>query len=349
MLKRPKQLVWLPVCAAIFFCATLFCAAALPKQVPDLSQIDSSQILPYAQELFPAPNGNFWVVSTNNRSKSKLADLSQNEDDTWNASLKHEMNFIVQHSIVQNDTIYMIGTLRDTLFVCRFQDQTADTYLLPKTTWDCARYSAVNSDGTLSLVTATVNTPIDDTTPVSRYVLDKESASLILFNPLPQSSSEPSSPDSSEPEPPDESSKPESEPEPDSQPQPSPNEPRDDGFYIFTAPVTIEELAKEPSSEIGTVLVTGADGRKRTSGRLVTGDIVEVIKDGAVSSHVTACVRGDLIGSGKPGSSDAALLYKHLLEGAYLTESQQYAADFDGDGVLTTSDLLALKKYLLYF
>lgn len=89
------------------------------------------------------------------------------------------------------------------------------------------------------------------------------------------------------------------------------------------------------------------NGVPLVSGYVMTGAVL-LAKDesGAVADALTVVVPGDLSGSGSVTQSSVKLFYRVLSGTAELDEASFAAADLDGDGQLTTADLLRLKKEL---
>lgn len=89
------------------------------------------------------------------------------------------------------------------------------------------------------------------------------------------------------------------------------------------------------------------NGVPLVSGYVMTGAVL-MAKDesGAVADALTVVVPGDLSGSGSVTQSSVKLFYRVLSGTAELDEASFAAADLDGDGQLTTADLLRLKKEL---
>lgn len=89
------------------------------------------------------------------------------------------------------------------------------------------------------------------------------------------------------------------------------------------------------------------NGVPLVSGYVMTGAVL-LAKDesGTVTDALTVIVPGDLGGSGTVTQSSVNLFYRVLSGTAELEGASFEAADLDGDGQLTTADLLRLKKEL---
>ncbi len=72
--------------------------------------------------------------------------------------------------------------------------------------------------------------------------------------------------------------------------------------------------------------------------------------DSSTSDGSTSYTRGDVNGDGKISSSDLLKLEKYIINSTKnnLTSLQKEAADINNDGKITTSDLLKLEKYIVF-
>jgi hypothetical protein len=119
------------------------------------------------------------------------------------------------------------------------------------------------------------------------------------------------------------------------------------GYYLFSHPVTVEELTAEisPQPHGLRLRVTAPSGENRASGRVCTGDAVETLDEGgAVQSRVTAVIPGDLTGDGAVTDAGLALMRDCLLNRESLSGLESRAADMDRNGLVDTSDLLLMEK-----
>lgn len=120
-----------------------------------------------------------------------------------------------------------------------------------------------------------------------------------------------------------------------------------DGFYRFSGPVTVEELAEEirPQPHGLWVRVTSPSGTDRKSGSVCTGDTVDTLDaEGARQSRVIAVIPGDLTGSGSVTEESLVLAQDFLLHRGSLSRLESRAADMDENGAMDTSDLLLMCK-----
>ena len=96
-----------------------------------------------------------------------------------------------------------------------------------------------------------------------------------------------------------------------------------------------------------TALVTVKNGGKeKTSGNLLTGDIV-TITSGEETKSFTVVLYGDVSGDGKITILDLLKVQKYLLNTSNLTGAYKEAADVSKDGKITVLDLLKVQKHLL--
>lgn len=77
---------------------------------------------------------------------------------------------------------------------------------------------------------------------------------------------------------------------------------------------------------------------------LATGDLVSISIDGKPASTYGVVVRGDALGTGRPGISQLTLLAK-ILRGGSTSTLQGAAADLDGSGAVGLADLVRAASY----
>lgn len=122
------------------------------------------------------------------------------------------------------------------------------------------------------------------------------------------------------------------------------------GYYLFDGPVTVaglEEQILEEGTQGSALTIASASGAVRESGPVCTGDVLTVRNgDGSLQSRVTAVIPGDLTRCGSATEEGCRALYDYLTDRAALRGDVLRAADLNGDGEVTTSDLLELKKML---
>ncbi|WP_326975091.1 dockerin type I domain-containing protein [Caproicibacter sp. BJN0012] len=124
--------------------------------------------------------------------------------------------------------------------------------------------------------------------------------------------------------------------------------PGNGGYYEFSGPVTVSDLEDQLSEQgvAGSRLtVQSSAGSARQSGAVCTGDVLTVENpDGTLQNRVTAIIPGDLTRCGSPNGAACRALYSYLTGSGTLKSDLRRAADLNGDGGITTSDLLELKK-----
>ena len=122
------------------------------------------------------------------------------------------------------------------------------------------------------------------------------------------------------------------------------------GYYLFEGPVTVAALEERISGEgtPGSVLtVLSASGAVRLSGPVCTGDVLTVRNDdGSLQSRIVAVIPGDLTRCGSAAPEGCRVLYDYLTGLSVPRGDVLRAADLNGDGRVTTGDLLELKKML---
>lgn len=122
----------------------------------------------------------------------------------------------------------------------------------------------------------------------------------------------------------------------------------DDNYYEFSGAVTVSELEDQLTEEgvAGSQLtVRTCTGGVRQSGTVCTGDVLTIENpDGTLQNRVTAVIPGDLTRCGSPNGAACRTLYNYLTGSGTLKADLRRAADLNGDGSITTSDLLELKK-----
>lgn len=107
---------------------------------------------------------------------------------------------------------------------------------------------------------------------------------------------------------------------------------------------TFAMLKKELDIQGAVLRAERPNGVTLASGYAMTGAVLFAESDGIITDSLTVIVPGDLNGSGTVTESSSRILYRVLSGTAELDEATFAAADLDGDGKITTADLLALKK-----
>lgn len=111
-----------------------------------------------------------------------------------------------------------------------------------------------------------------------------------------------------------------------------------------------------PGTQVGTLVntvvnnggqasVKSSNGSVKTSGNLVTGDIITIT--GATTASYTISVKGDINGDGVVKINDLILVQSHILGKTNLTGEKFYAADISGDGSIKINDLVMIQSHIL--
>ena len=159
--------------------------------------------------------------------------------------------------------------------------------------------------------------------------------------PTPSPTAEPTPTPSPEPTPtPAPSEEPTPEPTPSQEPTPSPPPTpegivQEGGLLVMPQGVTVKELLAYFAPEA--VHIRRPDGTDVTSGNLATG---------MTAGEYTIAVLGDCDGSGTLSQADLRQAQALLLEDSSTQGAARRAGDLDGDGLLTTQDLVLLSQRL---
>lgn len=159
--------------------------------------------------------------------------------------------------------------------------------------------------------------------------------------PTPSPTAEPTPTPTPEPTPtPAPSEEPTPEPTPSQEPTPSPPPTpegivREGGLLVMPQGVTVKELLAYFAPEA--VHIRRPDGTDVTSGNLATG---------MTAGEYTIAVLGDCDGSGTLSQADLRQAQALLLEDSSTQGAARRAGDLDGDGLLTTQDLVLLSQRL---
>ena len=327
--------------AVLFVIATWYCAAVSGGEEtdpPDLSQIESPYLLEDNRALFPCDDGSYVAISTEGTKRMYVVKLWRTSSG-WEVRLSASLRPGFRKAFCVDQNLYFFMDITDVLEegsgvdapaiqIIRYhmEDEQTQARIIRNAVCDYDRTCQVESGGRILLVHAPLLEEISDATPVRVYQFDSADYVLSPQEELPQF---PEGGESSEP--PAES---------------EPSEPEADGtlLYLFDGPISVSELEESYTDHTGVVRVTGTDGRIKTSGRVATGDLMEVLIDGQVSDRAVACIPGDVTGRGNPSAADTQFLYEYLTVGCYLSDAQEKAGDLNNDGVLSTGDLLLLKE-----
>ena len=104
----------------------------------------------------------------------------------------------------------------------------------------------------------------------------------------------------------------------------------------------INDIKNNGASE---VIIMDVNGNTK-SGRLATGDIVEV-KTTREDKKFTIVVSGDTSGDGEVSAVDYVRIKNHIMETSRLSGAFEKAADFNNDGGISASDYVKVKNYIM--
>lgn len=107
---------------------------------------------------------------------------------------------------------------------------------------------------------------------------------------------------------------------------------------------TIEKLQK--ANKYASINITNSSNKAKTSGSLVTGDKITIVSNTNTKTY-TVIIYGDNNGDGEITTLDLLIVQKHLLKKSTLSGTFLKASDVNKDGSVTTLDLLIVQKHLL--
>ena len=110
---------------------------------------------------------------------------------------------------------------------------------------------------------------------------------------------------------------------------------------------SVAEFVKNLAVTDGTAVVTTADGDKKASGIIGTGDILRLYSGKVLCASYPIIIYGDVNGDGKISSLDLRIAQKHILKIDELDGYYLNAADSSKDEKLTSLDLRVTQKYIL--
>lgn len=99
-------------------------------------------------------------------------------------------------------------------------------------------------------------------------------------------------------------------------------------------------------NEYAGINITNSKNQAKTSGSIVTGDKITITSND-MSSTYTIIIYGDVNGDGEITTLDLLLVQKHLLKKSTLNNAYFKAADVNKDNQVTTLDLLLIQKHIL--
>ena len=107
---------------------------------------------------------------------------------------------------------------------------------------------------------------------------------------------------------------------------------------------TITKL--QTANKYASINITDKNNEAKTSGSIVTGDKITIESNNEAKTY-TVVIYGDNNGDGEITTLDLLLVQKHLLKKSTLTNAFLKASDVNKDGNVTTLDLLLVQKHLL--
>lgn len=362
MVKGRKLILLL---SALIFTAAVVGVASLyghAQTTPDLSHLDSDHLLNDNRQVFPVPNGNYAVLSTDSENLTYLVFVDTNGNLLDDSNPKTFL-FVYQTACVCGNNLYLCGpsvfsgnTLE--IYRVRLDSRASVKNLISDAGCDFSRGLYAKPEGDVYLVTGAPGSTFSSDAPFSCYRFSDTPNAVLTGSPAPGFS--PNSPETSESS---ESSESFISSEPSSSesissseaPQPSSSgsssssiEPFAPAEYRFASPITVTALQEQLKAEGrgAMVRVTSMDGKPVTSGPVGTGCLVEVLLNGQVDSRITAIIPGDLTGSGDVTLQDAAMLWEYCVGRRSLSGLYLKAADLNGDGAVNTSDILKLRNLI---
>lgn len=107
---------------------------------------------------------------------------------------------------------------------------------------------------------------------------------------------------------------------------------------------TITKL--QAANQYASINITNSSNKAKTSGSLVTGDKITIVSN-EISQTYAVVIYGDTNGDGEITTLDLLIVQKHLLKKSTLTNAYLKAADVNKDNSVNTLDLLIIQKHLL--
>ncbi len=119
-----------------------------------------------------------------------------------------------------------------------------------------------------------------------------------------------------------------------------------DIVYGISPNTQVSTLVNSITKNGGNAIVYDAEGNKKNSGSLITGDKIK-ISGTTEEKNFTVAISGDINSDGKINSLDLLIVQKHILKYNTLSGADYYAADVSYDGKLNSLDLLKIQKHIL--
>lgn len=119
-------------------------------------------------------------------------------------------------------------------------------------------------------------------------------------------------------------------------------------IYNVTLGSTVQGAITKLQSvnQYASINITNSSNKAKTSGSLVTGDKITIVSND-ISQTYAVVIYGDVNGDGEITTLDLLVIQKHLLKKSMLTNAYLKAADVNKDNSVNTLDLLIVQKHLL--
>ncbi|MBQ8683521.1 MAG: SH3 domain-containing protein [Clostridia bacterium] len=201
--------------------------------------------------------------------------------------------------------------------------------------------ATVSGTGTIKLK------PGENTIPITVTATSGQVRVYTVILTAPGGEEQPDTPDKPDPEP--------GEPDQPPAPPPTPTPTLTGTTYSVAeavsgvAPETaVADFIKNLGVKDGTASLQAADGKDKTSGAVVTGDILRIYNNDRVEcKSYPVVVHGDVNGDGKVNSQDLRRAQRHILGAAALNGYFLTAADVNGDGKINSQDLRRSQRFIL--
>ncbi len=110
--------------------------------------------------------------------------------------------------------------------------------------------------------------------------------------------------------------------------------------------MTVQELVNSVQSANGSATITDINGNKKSSGKLVTGDIITI--GGSVEKkNFYIAIRGDTNSDGEITLKDFVLVQSHILKKSSLGGVWSFAGDVNYDNVINLKDFVLVQSHIL--
>ena len=109
---------------------------------------------------------------------------------------------------------------------------------------------------------------------------------------------------------------------------------------------SVNDFLSKFSVSNASVNVVDSSGNTK-SGIVATGDKLQVLQNNSIYSSYDVSVNGDINGDGKLSSYDLLKIQKHILKLITLTGIELASADYNKDEKISSFDLLKVQKYIL--